>query len=122
MDCGDVPQKEHAPMIKIFKSDLTSLISECRPPFYLSNFRTHVGGDIPTLVYTVTVAGFNPQGRVCELVLSTGQAWAYDDAENLKARKWADDAEKEVRARLAGLELEIRDGRISESPVQGGLG
>lgn len=109
-------------LIKIYKSDLSSLIKEATPPFYISNFRTHIGGDIPTVNYTVTVAAFNAEGRVCELVLSWGPIWAHDEQEVKKSKTWADQTEEEILERLAGLELEVRDGRISQSPVLGGLG
>lgn len=109
-------------LIKIYKTDLQQLIKEGNAPFYVSNFRTHIGGDIPTVIYTVTVAAFNAEGRVCELVLSRGPIWTHDEQEVKKSKIWADQMEGEILERLLALELETRDGRISQSPVLGGLG
>lgn len=108
---------------KIFKRDLSELVAEIPAPgpIYISNFRQTHGGEMPLATFQITVAAFNLKGHVCELVVSSGSIWIHDTEHCKKASERADANEKEIRARLNALAYDVRDGRISDTPVLGGV-
>lgn len=107
--------------MKIYKSNLNELLAECKPPFYLSVFRiSKTSKDGAAFIsWNVTVAGFNEHRQCCELVLATETCLAWDENTRTKSLKQANQWEQEIRTRLAALDLELRDGRLSEDPVLG---
>jgi hypothetical protein len=107
--------------MKIYKRNLEELIHEVEGPFYISNFAVIAGGDLGWTAAHVTVAGFNREGRVCELVLATGHAPHFDQQHRKEQTEQADKWEAEVRTRLAALDRKMLDGRISDTEVLGGL-
>lgn len=114
--------------MKIYKSSLQELLNEALAPFYICNFCEFSGSDIRWRTAKVTVAAFNEEDRVCELVLSTQPVPHFDVEGAKKQQQQADEWEKEIRARLKALDdglsgdsFEIRDGRISDQQVLGGI-
>ena len=107
--------------MKIYKSSLQELLNEAFAPFYLCNFTEFSGSEIRWRTIKVTVAGFNEEDRICELVLSTQPVPEFHPEGAKKQQQQADEWEKEIRARLKALEFEIRDGRISDQQVLGGI-
>ena len=53
--------------IKIWKSDLQALLEEVVGPVYVFGASATSNGQIPTTTSYVSVAGFNNEGKVCEL-------------------------------------------------------
>ena len=71
--------------------------------------------------FYVSVAGFNNEGKVCELRIpqaSVPALLAHERAKACKENQWVLD---EVRARLNGVGREVRDGLIGSEPVAGTL-
>jgi hypothetical protein len=107
--------------MKIYKSNLQELLNEALPPFYLFNFAEWTHSKTSVRAVKVSLAGYNQENRICELVLSTMTVWDFDDAGKAAQARAADQLEQELRSRLKALSLEIRDGRISDEPVIGAL-
>lgn len=107
--------------MKIFKTNLAELISEIPSPgpLYVSNFSQTRHGEMPMTTYQVTVAGWNAEGRVCELVISSRAIWTYDVENSKSASEQAFESEREIKQRLLELNYRLRDGRVSIEPVLG---
>lgn len=105
--------------MKIFKSTLAQLLNEAKPPFYLSCNRMIQAGKLPQATWTVSLAGLNELGQMCELFLQTGVVFIFDQNGCGLAQKQAEAWTAELRTRLEALNLEIRDGRVSEEPMVG---
>ena len=107
--------------MKIYKSTLAQLLNEARPPFYLSNSRTMMDGKLPQCLWTVQLSGRNQEGEMCELYLQTGAVYAFDQNGCNLAQKQSETWTQELRTRLEALNLEIRDGRVSENQPMAGI-
>lgn len=105
--------------MKIYKSTLSQLLNEAKPPFYLSYNRITVNAKLPQLIFTVQLSARNEQGEMCELYLSTPTVYAFDEHNSKLAHQQAQTWANELRTRLEALHLEIRDGRVSEEPMAG---
>ena len=86
----------------------------------ISSAPATLNGQIPTTFY-VSVAGFNNEGKVCELRIPQPSVPALLGDERVKAYKENQRVLDEVRARLNGVEREVRDGLIGSEPVAGTL-
>jgi len=107
--------------IKIWKSNLQGLLEEVVGPVYLFGASTTSNGQIPMTTFYVSVAGFNNEGKVCELRIPQPSVPALLGDERPKAYKENQRILEEVRARLNGLNRETRDGLIGTEPVAGVL-
>jgi hypothetical protein len=67
--------------------------------------------------FYVSVAGFNNEGNVCELRIPQPSVPALLGDERVRAYKENQRVLDEVRARLNGVEREVRDGLIGSEPV-----
>jgi len=107
--------------IKIWKSNLQGLLEEVVGPVYLFGASATSNGQIPMTTFYVSVAGFNNEGKVCELRIPQPSVPALLGDERPKAYKENQRILEEVRARLNGLNRETRDGLIGTEPVAGVL-
>ena len=107
--------------IKIWKSNLQGVLEEVVGPVYLFGASATSNGQIAMTTFYVSVAGFNTEGNVCELRIPQPSVPALLGDERVEASKENQRVLDEVRARLNGLEREIRDGLIGSEPVAGTL-
>lgn len=108
--------------MRIYKSNLNQLLNEAQSPFWIMNLRKRSDSKDGHIIYcaqVVTVTGLNEYDQVCELYLSTPNAWTEDLPACEANKKQADAWEDEIRARLKLLEIEVRDGRWSDEPLLG---
>ena len=107
--------------IKIWKSNLQGLLEEVVGPVYLFGASATSNGQIPMTTFYVSVAGFNNEGNVCELRIPQPSVPALLGDERAKVYKENQRVLDEIRARLNGVEREVRDGLIGSEPVAGTL-
>ena len=113
--------------MKIWKTSLQGLIEEAKGPIYIILTETKVqsrtgdSGGFPLVIFSVSAAGFNNDGRVVELRIQQPPAIALFDEEVRCAAHASSAALNDLRSRLTGLGIEIRDGAISDKPVIGCL-
>jgi hypothetical protein len=105
--------------IKIWKSNLQGLLEEVVGPVYLFGASATSNGQIPMTTFYVSAAGFNSEGKLCELRIPQPAVPALFGDERAKAYKENQRVLDEVRARLIGLNRETRDGLIGIEPVAG---
>jgi len=114
--------------MKIWKTSLQGLIEEAKGPIYIISTETKVqsrtgdsSGGFPLVIFSVSAAGFNNDGRVVELRIQQPPAIALFDEEVRCAAHASSAALNDLRSRLTALGIEIRDGAISDKPVIGCL-
>jgi hypothetical protein len=113
--------------MKIWKTSLQGLIEEAKGPIYITSTETKVqsrAGDssgFPLVIFSVSAAGFNSDGRVVELRIQQPPVIAVFDEEVRCAACASSAALNDLRGRLTTLGIEIRDGAISDKPVIGCL-
>jgi hypothetical protein len=113
--------------MKIWKTTLQGLIEEVIGPIYIT--ATQVGsvsespgnGSIPTVAFAVWAAGFNSEGRVVELRIQQPRVISVFDEEIARTARANSVVFADLKKRLQGIGVEIRDGAISEQPVIGTL-
>lgn len=113
--------------MKIWKTTLQGLIEEVRGPIYIT--ATQVGsvsetagrGSVPAVAFAVWAAGFNREGRVVELRIQQPRVISVFDEEVARTARANSAVLADLKARLSGIGVEIRDGAISEEPVIGTL-
>jgi hypothetical protein len=113
--------------MKIWKTTLQGLIEEAGGPIYV--VATQAGsiseiaekGGVPTVAFAVSAAGFNREGRVVELRIQQPHVISLFEAEVKRAAEANSTVLADLKARLSGLGVEIRDGAISDQPVTGHL-
>jgi hypothetical protein len=110
--------------MKIYKSNLQGLLEEVKGPIYMIALQrpsaTPIGerDAAPSMLFEVSAAGFNTEGRVVELRIEQPSVIAFLEDEvshtaRANARVLAD-----LKSRLTTL-FEVRDGAISAAPVIG---
>ena len=114
--------------MKIWKTSLQGLIEEAKGPIYIISTETKLqsrtgdsGDGFPLVIFSVSAAGFNKDGRVVELRIQQPPAIALFDEEVRCAAHASSAALNDLRSRLTALGIEIRDGAISDKPVIGCL-
>lgn len=113
--------------MKIWKTSLQGLIEEAQGPIYIISTETRVqsgtgeSGGFPLVIFSVSAAGFNNDGRVVELRIQQPPAIALFDEEVRRAAQVSAATLDDLRSRLTALGIEIRDGAISDKPVIGCL-
>ena len=112
--------------MKIWKTSLQGLIEEAQGPIYIISTETRVqsgleSGGFPLVIFSVSVAGFNSDGRVVELRIQQPPAIPLFDQEVRRAAQVSAATLDDLRSRLTALGIEIRDGAISDKPVIGCL-
>ena len=105
--------------IKIWKSNLQGLLEDVVGPVSLFGASATSNGQIPTTTFYVSVAGFNNEGNVCQLRIPQRSVPALLGDERVKAYKENQRVLDEVRARLNGVEREVREGLIGSEPLAG---
>jgi hypothetical protein len=107
--------------IKIWKSNLQGLLEEVVGPVYLFGASATSNGHIPMTTFYVSVAGFNNEGKLCELRIPQPCVPALLRRERAKAYNENQRVLDEVKRRLHGLDREVGDGLIGSEPVAGTL-
>jgi hypothetical protein len=104
---------------KIWKSNLQRLLEEVREgPLYLMPMSETRNGQIPTVVFSVAVAGFNREGRIAELRIAQPPVSAQLEEE---VRKRNQGNAETLEERLRGLDRTWQDGTVGSTPVFGSL-
>jgi len=107
--------------IKIWKSNLQGLLEEVVGSVYVFGASATSNGQIPMTTFYVSVAGFNNEGKLCELRIPQPCVPALLGGERAKAYEENQRVLDEVKKRLHGLDREVRDGLIGSEPVAGTL-
>ena len=116
-----LPRDATRDTIKIWKSNLQGLLEEVVGPVYVFGASAASNGQIPMTTFYVSVAGFNNEGKVCELCIPQPSVPALLANERANACKENQRVLDQVRARLNGVNREVRDGLIGSEPVAGRL-
>jgi hypothetical protein len=110
-----------------YKSSLQGLVEELKGPVYVTatqqQSRARIGEQdaIPCVVFGVSAAGFNAEGRVIELQLRQPSVITLFDEDVRQASAANARVLADLKARFTGLGFEVRDGAISTEPVIGVL-
>ncbi len=107
---------------KIWKSNLQSFLEEVRDgPLYLMPISETRNGEIPTVVFSVAVAGFNREGRIAELRIAQPPVPALLEEEVRKRNQGNAETLEELKRRRRGLDRTWQDGTVGSTPVFGSL-
>jgi hypothetical protein len=106
---------------KIWKSDLQGLVEEAKGPIYLMGASRSTHAQLPMVQYYVAAAGFNAEGRVCELQIQQPPVMSHFQEMTRPVFEKNQQVFDEIKARLAGLGREVRDGLVSTQPLDGVL-
>ncbi len=111
--------------MKIYKSNLQGLLEEVKGPVYVMAIQrssaTCIGekDTAPTLLFGVSAAGFNTEGRVVELRIEQAPVITFFNEEVRHTATANGRVLADLKARLTALGFEVRDGAISTEPVIG---
>jgi hypothetical protein len=107
---------------RIWKSNLQRLLEEMREgPLYLMPMSETRNGEIPTVVFSVAVTGFNREGRIAELRIAQPPVPAQLEEEVRKRNRGNAETLEELKRRLRGLDRTRQDGTVGSTPVFGSL-